>query len=200
VLKNHKMLTLVGIGAFSPITVTNTALAFFLPTYAINFLKIAPDQAFIATALYGLLQCLLSPLFGYASDVYGRRRILAVSSVVLMMLAIPAFYMVVSNPSLVSLIACELVLGIFATAYQAPMPAYLCDLYPPEVRTTGVAAVHDTTATVLNGFTPFIITLLVKQTGSAIVPGVFIAIVAAIAFLCVRNIERYGVNARRGTS
>jgi MHS family proline/betaine transporter-like MFS transporter len=193
VLKDHKLLSLLGIGAFAPITVTNAALAFFLPTFAIKFLKVTPDEAFIATAIYGLLQCFLSPIFGYASDLYGRRRIMAVASSVLTVLAIPAFYFMVKNPSLLSLVACEVVLGIFATAYQGPMPALLCDLYPPELRTTGVAVVHDTTATVLNGFTPFMITLLVTWTGSATVPGFYIAIVSLIAWFCIRALARYDV-------
>jgi MFS transporter, MHS family, proline/betaine transporter len=191
VLKDHKAISLLGIGAFAPITVTNAALGFFLPTYAIKFLKVSPDQAFIATAIYGLLQCFLSPIFGYASDVYGRRRIMAVASVVLTILAIPCFYFMVRSPSLVTLTICDTVLGIFATAYQGPMPAFLCDLYPPELRATGVAVVHDVTATVLNGFTPFMITLFVTLTGSAIVPGVYIAIVAGIASLCVRALAPY---------
>jgi MHS family proline/betaine transporter-like MFS transporter len=191
VLKNHKMLSLLGIGAFAPITITNTALAFFLPTYAIKFLHIEPDQAFIATAIYGGLQCLLSPVAGYASDLYGRRRIMAVAAIILAALAIPSFYLLVKSPSLTSLIACEVALGIFATAYQGPMPALLCDLYPAELRATGVAVVHDITATVLNGFLPFMITLFVSWTGSAVVPGVFIAVASAIAFLCIRALVRY---------
>lgn len=196
VLKNYKQLSLLGIGAFAPITVTNAALGFFLPTYAIKFLNMSPNQAFLATALYGLVQCFLSPVFGYMSDRYGRRPIMNIAALLLAVSAIPAFYLLVKNPTLLNLVICELVLGIFATAYQGPMPALLCDLYPPEARATGVAVVHDITATVLNGFTPFVISLLVTLTGSAAIPGYYIALFAALAWFCLRGLARFDVAAK----
>jgi MFS transporter, MHS family, proline/betaine transporter len=65
------------------------------------------------------------------------------------------------------------------------MPAFLCDLFPASIRTTGVAIVHDFTATLAGAFTPFMTTLLIGLTGSNLVPGFYVAGTAALALICV---------------
>jgi MHS family proline/betaine transporter-like MFS transporter len=153
-------------------------------------LGLTSTTAFLATAVYGALQCFLSPVFGYLSDRWGRPRILAASSFGLAVVTLPCFLVLVSYPSLATLLLSEIVLGVFATAYQAAMPAFLCDLFPKALRTTGVAVVHDFTATALGGFTPFFITLMIRETGSNLVPGVYIFAAALLAYASVVVLRR----------
>jgi MFS transporter, MHS family, proline/betaine transporter len=195
VLSNHKALSLLGMGAFAPVTISNYVLAFFMPTFAIRFLGLPASAAFIGTMIYGLLQCFLSPCFGYLSDTYDRRRMMTIAALILALVALPCFFLLVTSPSLATLVISEVVLGVAATAYQAPMPAFLCDLYPARLRATGVAVVHDITATFLGGFTPFIITLLVANTGSNLIPGIYLGAAAAIAFVCMCALGRYARSA-----
>ena len=185
ILKNHKALSLLAIGAFAPITITNYALAFFLPTFVIKFLHLSPNDAFVGTAVYGLLQFFLSPVFGYVSDRYDRRGVLTVAILVLAVISIPCFLYLIAYPSLGALVVTEILLGLAATGYQAPMPAYICDLFPPEVRTTSIAVVHDLTATIFGGLTPFFITSLSALAGSNLVPGFYVAASALVAFACI---------------
>ena len=185
IFKNHKALSLLAIGAFAPITITNYALAFFLPTFVIKFLHLSPNDAFIGTAVYGLLQFFLSPVFGYVSDRYDRRGVLTVAILVLAVISIPCFLYLIAYPSLGALVVTEILLGLAATGYQAPMPAYICDLFPPEVRTTSIAVVHDLTATIFGGLTPFFITSLSALAGSNLVPGFYVAASALVAFACI---------------
>ena len=72
-----------------------------------------------------------------------------------------------------------------------------CDLFPKEVRTTGIAIVHDLTATALGSFTPFFITLMIRQTGSNVVPGVYVFAAASLAYISVATLRRrFGAYAR----
>jgi MHS family proline/betaine transporter-like MFS transporter len=197
VLARYKLLCFLCFGAFAVITITNYSLAFYLPTYAVKDLSLTSTTAFFATTVYGTLQCFLSPVFGYLSDRWGRPRVLTVSSLGLAAVALPCFLLLVSYPSLGTLLLSEIVLGVFATAYQAAMPAFLCDLFPKEVRTTGIAIVHDLTATALGGFTPFFITLMIRQTGSNVVPGVYVFGAALLAYISVMALRRrFGSSAR----
>jgi MFS transporter, MHS family, proline/betaine transporter len=190
VVARHKMLCVLCFGGFAVITITNYSLAFYLPTYAMKDLGLTANVAFLATMVYGGLQCVLSPVFGYLSDRWGRPQLLTASSLGLAVASVPCFLLLVKDPSLGTLLASEVILGLFATAYQASMPAYLCDLFPKEVRTTGVAVVHDLTATALGGFTPFFITLMIRETGSKLVPGVYVFAAALLAYVAVRALKR----------
>ncbi len=189
-LARHKLLCFLCFGGFAVITITNYSLAYYLPTYAIKNLGLSATTAFLATTVYGALQCFLSPCFGYLSDRWGRWPLLTGSSLGLAIVTLPCFLVLVSYPSLTTLLLSEIVLGLFATAYQAAMPAFLCDLFPKEVRTTGVAIVHDLTATALGGFTPFFITLLIRETGSNLVPGVYVLGAALLAYVSILALRR----------
>jgi MHS family proline/betaine transporter-like MFS transporter len=52
------------------------------------------------------------------------------------------------------------------------MPALLCDLFPASLRATSVAIIHDFTATLIGGFTPFAITFAIGMTGAEVERGV----------------------------
>jgi len=184
-IADHKLRMLICMGAFALVSVANYALAFYLPTYAVKNLGLPPSGAFAAAIVIGTVQAALSPLFGHLSDHYGRARVMLVGAAGMMLVTLPAFYVVVSHPTTMALLCSQFVLAILLTAYQAPMPAFLCDQFPPAIRTTGVAIVHDFTATLAGAFTPFMTTLLIGLTGSNLVPGFYVGGAAVLGFICV---------------
>ncbi|HZP79795.1 MAG TPA: MFS transporter [Pseudolabrys sp.] len=176
---------IIGMGSFALVSIANYALAFYLPTYAIKNLGLPPSGAFAATIVIGSVQAVLSPFFGHLSDRYGRARVMLFGAAGMAIVTLPAFLAVVSHPTVIALMCSQFVLAILLTAYQAPMPAFLCDLFPPAIRTTGVAIVHDFTATFVGAFTPFMTTLLIGLTGSNLVPGFYVGAAAVLGFVCV---------------
>jgi MFS transporter, MHS family, proline/betaine transporter len=182
---DHKLRLVVCMGAFALVSIANYALAFYLPTYAVKNLGLPPSGAFAATIMIGTVQAVLSPLFGHLSDRHGRARVMLFGAAGMALVTLPAFFAVVSHPTTAALLCSQFVLAILLTAYQAPMPAFLCDLFPPAIRTTGVAIVHDFTATIAGAFTPFMTTLLIGLTGSNMVPGFYVAGAALLGLVCV---------------
>jgi MHS family proline/betaine transporter-like MFS transporter len=190
---SHKLLLILGMGAFALVSVANYCLAFYLPTYAVHDLGLPPVGAFAGTLLIGTVQTVLSPVFGALSDRRGRAPVMIVAALGLAAATIPAFLFVVGHPTVMTLLISQLVLGILLTAYQAPMPAFLCDLFPPSLSATGVAIVHDFTATLVGGFTPFAVTLAIGLSGSKLIPGVYVALAAVLSFGCmvaIRSVTR----------
>ena len=166
-------------------TVANYCLAFYLPTYAVRNLGLPPVSAFSGTLLIGAIQTVLAPFFGALSDRYGRTPIMLFASLGLAVMAVPCFLVLVGHPTVVTLLVSQAVLGTILTAYQAPMPALLCDLFPASLRATGVAIVHDFTATVFGGFTPFAVTFAIGMTGNNLIPGIYVAIAATLSLGCI---------------
>jgi MHS family proline/betaine transporter-like MFS transporter len=130
----------------------------------------------------------LAPFFGALSDRHGRTSIMLFASLGLAVMAVPCFLVLVGHPTVAMLLVSQAVLGTMLTAYQAPMPALLCDLFPESLRATGVAIVHDFTATLVGGFTPFAITFAIGMTGNNLIPGIYVAIAATLSFGCIWTI------------
>ena len=185
----HSRYLLLGIGAFVLVTVANYCLAFYLPTYAVRNLGLPPVGAFAGTLLIGAIQTVLAPVFGAVSDRHGRTPIMLFASIGLAALAVPCFLALVVHPTVLVLLLSQAVLGTMLTAYQAPMPALLCDLFPTSLRATSVAIVHDFTATLIGGFTPFAITLAIGMTGNNLIPGIYVGIAACLSFGCIWTIR-----------
>jgi len=193
----HKRYLLLGIGAFALVTVANYCLAFYLPTYAVRNLGLPPVSAFAGTLLIGSIQAVLAPFFGAFSDRYGRTPIMLFASLGLALLAIPCFLVLVGRPTVAMLLLSQGVLGTMLTAYQAPMPALLCDLFPASLRATGVAIVHDFTATLIGGLTPLAITFAIGVTGNNLVPGIYVGVAAAASLACILMIRATFYASRR---
>jgi MHS family proline/betaine transporter-like MFS transporter len=193
---DHKRYLVLGIGAFALVTVANYCLAFYLPTYAVRNLGLPPVSAFAGTLLIGAIQTTLAPLFGALSDRHGRTPIMLFASLGLAVMAVPCFLVLVGHPTVVMLLLSQAVLGTMLTAYQAPMPALLCDLFPASLRATGVAIVHDFTATLVGGFTPFAITFAIGMTGNNLIPGIYVAIAATLSLGCIWTIRSMSYAAR----
>lgn len=189
-VRRYPLLCLLSIGTFILVSVSSYALAFYLPTYAVRNLGLAPTSAYSATILTGLVQALFSPVFGTLSDKLGRLKVMRTAAILMAILVIPAFHFVVSNPTVSALLASQFFLGLLMTAYQAPMPALLCDMFPPEIRTVGVSIAHDFTAATFGGFTPFLITYLIGTTGSKLVPGFYVGLAAVVSVICITLVRR----------
>jgi MHS family proline/betaine transporter-like MFS transporter len=188
-LTGHRRYLLLGIGAFALVTVANYCLAFYLPTYAVRNLGLPPVSAFAGTLLIGAIQTLLAPFFGALSDRYGRTPIMLFASLGLAVLAVPCFVGLVGHPTVMVLLLSQAVLGTMLTAYQAPMPALLCDLFPASLRATSVAIVHDFTATLIGGLTPLAITYAIGVTGNNLIPGIYVGVAACLSLACVWTIR-----------
>jgi len=188
-IAGHSRYLLLGIGAFVLVTVANYCLAFYLPTYAVRNLGLPPVSAFAGTLLIGAIQTTLAPFFGALSDRYGRTPIMLLASLGLAVLAVPCFLVLVAHPTVLLLLLSQAVLGTMLTAYQAPMPALLCDLFPSSLRATSVAIVHDFTATLIGGLTPFAITFAIGMTGNNLIPGIYVGIAACLSLACLWTIR-----------
>lgn len=190
-LGKYPLLCLLSIGTFVLVSVSSYALAYYLPTYAVRSLGLAPSSAYLATILTGTVQTFFSPVFGWLSDKVGRLRVMRSAAILMAVTVIPAFQFVVSHPSISVLLVSQFVLGTLMAAYQAPMPALLCDLFPPAIRTVGVSVAHDFTAATFGGFTPFMITYLIATTGSKVVPGFYVGCAALISVVCITLVTRH---------
>jgi hypothetical protein len=70
-------------------------------------------------------------------------------------------------------------------SYNGAMVAYLVEIMPPEVRTSGFSVAFSLATAIFGGFTPAICTYLIEATGNKAVPGLWLSFAAAMGLTAV---------------
>lgn len=137
----------------------------FLLSYVATTLKLPASYGLVAVMIGSALNIAMIPVFGAISDRIGRRNTFFFGAGVIIVSAWPIFAMIqTGNPfAIIAGVAIFLTLG-HAAVYSV-LPAFYCELFPTEVRYTGISVGYQTAAILLAGFTPVIASALVLWSG-----------------------------------
>lgn len=171
-------------------TVASYVFTTFLAAYATQSLHLPASTALRAIVLAAFANILLIPISGALSDRIGRTPILIAASVGYLVLSVPFFMLMAATRSFSSVAVVGLTAGALYGLLNGAAPAMLCELFPTNVRYTALSVGYNSGVMIFGGFAPFISTLLVKTTGSAIGPGFYPAICAAISLSVLLAMRR----------
>jgi metabolite-proton symporter len=168
--------------------VTMTTVSFYMitaytPTFGNSVLHLANIDSLIVTLCVGASNLFWLPVMGALSDRIGRRPILLVFTVLMLITAYPAMLWLVREPSFTRLLTVELWLSFIYGSYNGAMVVYLTEIMPIDVRTSGFSLAYSLATAVFGGFTPAISTYLIHLTGNRAVPGLWLSLAAAIGLV-----------------
>lgn len=166
-------------------TVTFYMITAYTPTFGSNVLHLAATGNLIVTLCVGASNFVLLPVMGGVSDRVGRRPQMTVSAIVALITAVPLYLWLVADPSFYKLLAVELWFSLIFASYNGAMVAYLTEVMPPNVRTTGFSLAFSLATAVFGGFTPAVSTALIKMTGNRAMPAAWLSVAAIIALTAV---------------
>jgi MFS transporter, MHS family, citrate/tricarballylate:H+ symporter len=171
---------IVGIGVLLS---TMTTVCFYLitaytPTYGIEVLHLTSRQSLMVTFCVGMSNFLWLPTGGAISDKVGRRPMLILITVTAIVTAYPAMLWLVSDPSTTRLLIVELWLSMFFGVYNGAMIPHLAEIMPPEIRTSGFSLAFSLATAIFGGFTPFVCTYLIHETGNRAMPALWLSFAA----------------------
>ncbi|MBN4665841.1 MFS transporter [Pandoraea nosoerga] len=189
---SQKERLLLAIGVVVMATVA-TYLVLYMPTYAVKQLGLPSSAAFSAVLLTGVVQLIVAPIVGHWSDTHGRIKPMLAAAVALLILVYPMFRYLDANPTFASLMVFQIVLGLLMTTYFGALPALLTELFPVQVRTTGLSLGYNIAATVFGGFAPFIITWLIGATGNKLAPSFYLIFAAVISITALLRSRTLGL-------
>jgi MFS family permease len=155
----------------------------YLPIYAVQNLHMPVTLPFNVLLASVLLRVLTIPFFGYMADRVGGRRMIIGALVLFLIALYPAYYWIVNAPSLASIMTVELVFALLIGASNSPIPTALANLFPTEIRSTGLAISYNIAASIFGGFSPFVLTWLLHTTGDSLMPAHYCAIFFALGLL-----------------
>jgi MFS family permease len=179
---------------------TMTTVSFYMitaytPTFGSTVLHLAGTGNLTVTVCVGMVNLMLLPSMGALSDRIGRRPVLLACTGMALVTAYPAMLWLVSAPSFARLMTVELWLASLYASYNGAMVAYLTELMPLDVRTSGFALAYSLATAIFGGFTPAICTWLIHATSNRAVPGAWLSLAAAIGLTAALRTGR-GVRAR----
>ncbi|MEV5050011.1 MFS transporter [Arthrobacter sp. LAR12-1-1.1] len=157
----------------------------FLLSYVATTLKLPASYGLVAVMIGSALNIAMIPVFGAISDRIGRKNTFFFGAAVIIVSAWPIFAMIqTGNPfTIIGGVAIFLTLG-HAAVYSV-LPAFYCELFPTEVRYTGISVGYQTAAILLAGFTPVIASALVLWSGGTWPLVVIIVVTTLIAVTAV---------------
>ena len=166
-------------------TTTFYLITAYTPTYGATTLHLSRTNAFIVTLCVGICNFTFLPIMGGLSDKVGRRPLLWTFTLAALITAYPAMLWLVANPTFGRLLTVELWFSVIFGSYNGAMVVYLTEIMPAEVRATGFSLAYSTATALFGGFTPFVCTYLIHETGNKAMPGAWLGLAAALALTAV---------------
>jgi MFS family permease len=168
--------------------VTMTTVSFYMitaytPTFGNSVLHLANMDSLIVTLCVGASNLFWLPVMGALSDRIGRRPLLFVFTILMLVTAYPAIQWLVREPSFLRLLTVELWLSFLYGSYNGAMVVFLTEIMPIDVRTSGFSLAYSMATAVFGGFTPALSTYLIHLTGNRAVPGLWLSFAAACGLM-----------------
>ncbi|WP_025111593.1 MFS transporter [Pseudomonas sp. H1h] len=175
------MLLCTGI-AFGYVTIAYIGSTFFL-SYATQ-LGYGSTDALVFDLSLSIAIVMTAPLFALLSDRIGRRKVMVLGAVI-MALGFFAFFPLVGLKSLWISTAAYIAIGAFMGATQGPIPAFLAEQFPRQLRYSGMSAAYQIGAALGGGTASSAATaILIANHHNAFGVAVYGAIALGIVALC----------------
>lgn len=173
-------------------TISFYVVLVYMPTFAKTQLGIPLADAFVAQVIGLICLTLVTPLSGTLSDSIGRKPILMAAAIAYFVLLYPLFDWVHSAPSLMRLTLMQAVLCSMVGVYFGAISTALAEQFPTRVRSTGLAIGYNFAVMLFGGFAQFIVTWLIRETGSPIAPAYYVMFGAVVGFVAsLFVVDRY---------
>jgi metabolite-proton symporter len=171
-------IVLIGTMMATMTTVSFYMITAYTPTFGNSVLHLASMESLIVTLCVGASNLFWLPIMGWLSDRVGRRPLLVVCTILMLVTAYPAMLWLVREPSFSRLLTVELWLSFIYGSYNGAMVVFLTEIMPVGVRTSGFALAYSLATAIFGGFTPAISTYLIHVTGNRAVPGLWLSFAA----------------------
>ena len=173
-------------------TISYYVVLVYMPTFAKTQLGIPLTDAFVAQVIGLVCLTVAIPLCGALSDRIGRKPVLMAATIAYFVLLYPMFDWVQSSPSFDRLAIMQGILCSLVGVFLGPISTAIAEQFPTGVRSTGLAIAYNFAVMLFGGFAQFIVTWLIRETGSTLAPAYYVMFGAVVGFIAsIFLVERH---------
>jgi MFS transporter, MHS family, citrate/tricarballylate:H+ symporter len=145
----------------------------------------------------GLFQVSADLTSGWLSDRYGRKPVMIVPTAVMMLLSVPAFFVIAHFRSSAALFGCTAVLAALQGLGSSPVLIWITESIPPRIRSGAVSVIYAVSIALFGGTTQVTITWLIGPAQSRPLAPAWYMAVALAAGLCAMLLVRETASRRK---
>ena len=157
-------------------------LTIFVVVYATSQLELPKALLLQAIFIAALVEVITIPLFGYLSDLYGRRLLYFVGTIFTFCFAFPLFWLIQTKDPQIIILTIVAALSFGHGTMFGLQSAYFPELFGTRVRYSGASVGFQVAAALGGGFAPLIATALAGYMGGTAGVSVMLILLAMITF------------------
>lgn len=162
-----------------------------MPSYLQSALHTGFNQALLSAVISNLGFAATILPAGWLSDKIGRRRVMVAASVLLLLLAFPLLKLLQDETASTALSALVVfIAGGIVGMLAGPGPAMLAEMFPTQVRYTGLGLAYSLSNAIFSGCAGLIITGLMKQTGNLDIPAWYVMATALVSIPALMTLNK----------
>jgi MFS family permease len=160
----------------------------FIISYGLNVLKMPSDQLLLVSTLAAVGWFAFTLLGGLMGDWIGRVRSFQIGYAIMAVWAVPMWFLIDSNSTVLFFVgALGLTIGLGLS--YGPQAALYAELFPAEIRYSGVSVSYALGAILGGAFAPAIAQWIIGTYGESWRVGLYIAVLAVISLIAVSTIR-----------
>jgi MFS transporter, MHS family, proline/betaine transporter len=163
----------------------------FLVTYFKTYLGYSAHMALLINAINMILLALATLLGGWLSDRVGRKLVMAIACIAMIVFSYPLFLLMQIKEYYIIIFA-QASLAIMYGLFFGVIPSILAEIMPTNVRYSGLSIGHNLCMAIVGGGTPFLSANLIQSSNNLASPAYLIIVAGTVSLFSLLFIkDRY---------
>jgi MFS family permease len=156
----------------------------YIITYATQQVGVSRGMILNFVMIGAMISMVTIPLMGHLSDLYGRRRIIALGCAA--MIVFPFFYFALLDSGSLGLILLAVVIALPVHDLQyGPQASFIAESFPGSLRYSGSSLGYQLASITAGGPAPILAVILYREFGTSMAVAAYISVCAMISLVCV---------------
>jgi len=191
-LRRHARAIVLGVMLTIGATVATYISMYYLGTYAVKYLGMAQSYGYAAMLLAGVVTFGGSLLVGHWCDRYGRLPLILWARIVILLLALPVFWLLSTVPHPAVLLSAVVLMVGLTTLGSVPTLLMISELFPQRIRALGFALVYSLGVAIFGGFAQYIASQSIALSGSLLAPAGYLMLATVVSLLALPLLRETG--------
>lgn len=188
VLRQHRRTLWFGTLAMAAPTASIYIVVFYMPTYLVRTLHMAPSISLLSASLAGAMIFLATPALALVADRQRRRKPIQYATLLCCaILVYPAFHVLTHAAGEGLALAVIVAYAVLALSNGGASGTMLLEAFPRQHRALGMGIIYSMGSALFGGFSPLIVTWLIAATGNPMAPAWYLLAALATSLYALRR-------------